>query len=61
MIEFSITEIILFGWSVLATAQAFRYKDELKKTNFVLKLMLNEDKIRDELVRDFQEFKQANK
>lgn len=60
MIEFSITEIALFIWAILATAQAFRYRDEIRKTNFVLKLLLTEDKVRDELVKDYKQFKEAN-
>jgi hypothetical protein len=61
MIEFSITEIILFGWSILATAQAFKYRDESRKSAFVLKLMLTEDGIRDDMVKDYKHFKEANK
>ena len=61
MIEFSIAEIALFIWAILATAQAFKYRDELHKVNFVLKLMLNEEAIREDIVRDFKKFKEANK
>lgn len=61
MIEFSISEIALFIWAILATAQAFKYRDELHKTSFVLKLMLTEDEIRDDMVKDYKHFKEANK
>jgi hypothetical protein len=61
MIEISITEIALFIWAILATAQAFKYRDESRKSAFVLKLMLTEDGIRDDMVKDYKHFKEANK
>ena len=61
MIEFSITEIALFIWAILATAQAFKYREEARKSAFVLKLMLTEDEIRNNLVKDYKYFKEASK
>ena len=61
MIEISITEIALFIWAILATAQALRYRDESRKSAFVLKLMLTQDDVRDDLVEDFKQFQKADK
>ena len=61
MIEFSITEIALFIWAILATAQAFKYREEARKSAFVLKLMLTEDEIRNNLVKDYKYFKEVSK
>jgi hypothetical protein len=51
----------LFSWAILATAQAFKYKEEARRSAFVLKLMLTEDVIRDDMVKDYKHFKEANK
>jgi len=59
MIEFSIIEIVLFCWAVLATAYVFKYKEETQRLAFVLKVLLVDDEKRDQVVQDFKRFQKA--
>ena len=56
MIEFSIGEIALFCWAVLATGYAFKYKHEAHVTEFVLRKMIEDKKVRDQLVAEWEKF-----
>jgi hypothetical protein len=55
MIEVSVTEIALFCWAVLATAFAFKYKQQEYGAKMFIKALLEDDKMRDAFVADFKE------
>jgi hypothetical protein len=57
MIEFSIGEIVLFTWAAVATAYAFRYKHEAYMTEFVLRKVIEDEKVRNQLVGEWEKFK----
>ena len=59
MIEFSIAEIVLFIWAVLATGYAFKYKHEAHMANFVLRKVIEDKKVRDHLVTEFEKFRES--
>jgi hypothetical protein len=54
MVEFSLTEIALFCWAVLATAYALKYKQEAKGSNFLVQVILERKEVRDKLVADYE-------
>ena len=55
MIEVSITEIVLFAWAVLATAYALKYKQQEMGAKMLIRALMEDDKMRDALVKDFKE------
>jgi hypothetical protein len=57
MIEFSLTEIALFCWAVLATGYALKYKQEARASDLFVRVMLERKDVRDKLVAEFEEFK----
>jgi hypothetical protein len=57
MIEFSIGEIVLFTWAAVATAYAFKYKHEAYMTEFVLRKVIEDEKVRNQLVGEWEKFK----
>ena len=60
MIEFSITEIALFCWAVLATAYALKYKQELRGANFFTRMLIERKEVRDQVVEAYEkEFGQS--
>ena len=54
MIEVSITEVFLFCWAVLATAYALKYKQQEQGAKPLIRALMEDDKMRDALVRDFK-------
>ena len=54
MIEVSITEIVLFAWAALATAYALRYKHQDHMAKHFIKAILEDKKLRDEIVADYE-------
>lgn len=54
MIEVSITEIVLFAWAVLATAYALKYKQQEMGAKMFIRAIMEDDKMRDALVKDFK-------
>jgi len=54
MIEFSITEIALFCWGVLATAYALKWKSKADGSEFLVRVMLERKEVRDKLVADYE-------
>ena len=54
MIEVSITEVFLFCWAVLATAYALKYKQQEQGAKLLIRALMEDDKMRDALVRDFK-------
>ena len=59
MIEFSIAEIALFCWAVVATGYAFKYKHEAHMAEFVLRKVIEDKKVRDHLVTEFEKFRES--
>jgi len=57
MIEFSITEIALFCWGVLATTYAYKYKERAEGADLFVRVILERKDVRDKLVAEFEEFK----
>ena len=57
MIEFSIGEIALFCWAVLATGYALKYKQEARAADLFIRVILERKDVRDKLVAEFEEFK----
>jgi hypothetical protein len=55
MIEFSITEIALFCWAVLATGYALRYRAQAEGSDFLIRVILERKEVRDKLVADYAE------
>lgn len=54
MIEFSLTEIVLFCWAVIATGYAFKCKQHAHMSDFVLRKVIEDKRIRDELVGQYE-------
>lgn len=54
MIEFSLTEIVLFCWAVVATGYAFKCKQHAHMSDFVLRKVIEDKRIRDELVNQYE-------
>jgi hypothetical protein len=55
MIEFSLTEIALFCWAVLATAYALKSKARADGSDFLVRVILERKEVRDRLVADYAE------
>lgn len=56
MIEITLTEMVLFAWAVLATAAAFKYKEEDNRSRMVLMAVMQDKGLRDKLVAAYQDF-----
>jgi hypothetical protein len=59
MIEFSLTEIALFCWAVLATAYALKCKAQTESADLFIRVLLERKDVRDKLVADYEEFKES--
>jgi hypothetical protein len=59
MIELSIAEIALFVWAAVATAYAFKYKHEAYMTEFVLRKVIEDEKVRNQLVGEYEKFRES--
>jgi len=57
MIEFSIGEIALFCWAVLATGYALKCKARADGADLFIRVLLERKDVRDKLVAEFEEFK----
>ena len=55
MIEFSITEIALFCWAILATGYAFKCRSQAEGAQFLVRAILERKEVRDRLVADYAE------
>jgi len=55
MIEVSVTEIALFCWAVLATAYALKYRQQEQGAKMFIRALMEDDKMRNNLVADFKE------
>ncbi len=56
MIEISLTEMVLLAWAVLATAAAFKYKDEARMGKRMLQVFIERKDVRDQLIAAHAEF-----
>ena len=59
MIELSIAEIALFVWAAVATGYALKFKHEAHMAEFVLRKMIEDKKVRDELVEQWEKFQES--
>lgn len=57
MIEFSLTEIALFCWAVLATGYALKCKSHADGADLFIRVLLERKEVRDKVVAEFEEFK----
>lgn len=54
MVEFSLTEIALFCWAVLATAYAFKWKSRTESADLFIRVLLERKDVRDKLVAEYE-------
>jgi hypothetical protein len=54
MIEFSITEIALFCWGVIATGYALKYKQEVRGANFFARMLIERKDVRDQVIEAYE-------
>lgn len=57
MIEFSIAEIGLFCWAVLATGYALKYKARAEGADLFVRVLIERKDLRDKLVAEYEQFK----
>lgn len=55
--EITIAEILLFAWAALATGAAFKYREDEEKARYFLKMLIENEKARDQMVGAYEEFK----
>jgi hypothetical protein len=55
--EISIIEIMLFTWAALATGFALKYRDDELKARFFLKMLIENESARDQMVSAYEDFK----
>jgi len=56
MIEITFTEMVLLAWAVLATAAAFKYKDDARAMKRMLVVFVENKEARDQLLKAHKEF-----
>jgi hypothetical protein len=56
MIEITFIEIVLFAWAVLATAAAFKFREEVRAMRRMMQLFVENKSARDQLVKAHEEF-----
>ena len=56
MIEVTLTEMVLFAWSILATAAAIKYKDEARAIKRMLVMFLENMEALDQLLKAHEQF-----
>ncbi len=54
MIEFTLTEMVLFAWGVLATVYAFKFHHEVTMAKFFIRKMVTDEAVRNDLVAAYQ-------
>ena len=54
MIEFSLTEIALFCWAVLATGYAFKWKAKADGANFFARMLIERKDVRDQVIEAYE-------
>ena len=61
MIEFSFAELFLLSWAVLATVVAVSKAHEARGAKHFIHALMDDDKLRNELVSSYKMFNEANK
>jgi hypothetical protein len=61
MIELSVTDVLLFSWAAIATVFAFKYKEEAHMSKYVIHKILNDKKLREEMVSGYEKAQQEMK
>jgi hypothetical protein len=56
MIEITFIEIVLFAWAVLATAAAFKLREEVRAMRRMMQLFVENKGARDQLVKAHEEY-----
>ena len=57
MIEVSVTEIALFGWAMVATLYAFRFRGEREIQRMMMRKLIEDEGTRNEVLKQYQEWK----
>ena len=57
LIETSFTEILLLIWAVAASGIATHYYNEERKSKFLLRAFIEDEKVRDQVLRSYADFK----
>jgi hypothetical protein len=60
MIEVSVTDALLFVWAAIATAYAFKFKEDAHMSKYVIHKILNDEKLRNEMVKGYAEVQKAS-
>ena len=55
--EITIAEILLFAWAALATGAAFKYREDEERARYFLKMLIENEKARDQIVGAYEDFK----
>lgn len=59
MIEVTITEIALFGWAMVATLYAFRFKTERDMAAKMMMRFIEDEGVRNEVLKKYKEWEAA--
>ena len=57
MIEVSLTELALFGWAMVATLYAFRFKAERNTAAMMMQKLIQDEGVRNEILKKYEEWK----
>ncbi len=60
MIEISVTDALLFVWAAIATTYAFKFKEDAHMHKYVIHKILNDEKLRNEMVKGYAEVQKAS-
>jgi hypothetical protein len=61
MIEVSVVDVLLFAWAAIATVYAFKYKEDAHMSKYVIHKILNDKKLRDEMIAGYEQAQQEMK
>jgi hypothetical protein len=56
MIEITFIEIVLFAWAVLATAAAFKYREQAQVGKRILQVFIENGDAREQILKAHDEF-----
>ena len=60
MIEVTITEIALFGWAMVATLYAFKFKHERNVAAYMIREFIEDESVRNEVIKKYEDWKATN-
>lgn len=55
--DFTVLELVLIVWAVVATAGYFHMRDEARSARHILRMFIEDKEARDKLVESFEKFK----